>query len=76
MLVLLTIAWMDGGGMRAHRKVTKALSCSNRVKNIGNAYANLRLAFDAVPEGVALFDSEDCYLLWNRRYEELATFGS
>ncbi|MBO0757738.1 MAG: EAL domain-containing protein, partial [Bradyrhizobiaceae bacterium] len=27
-------------------------------------------------EGVALFDSEDCYLLWNRRYEELATFGS
>ena len=68
---------MDGGGMRASqtRKVFKGHSCANRVKNINDAYANLRLAFDAVPEGVALFDCEDCYLLWNRRYEELATFG-
>jgi diguanylate cyclase (GGDEF)-like protein/PAS domain S-box-containing protein len=68
---------MDGGGMTSHtRKVTKTLSCSNRMQNIGDAYANLRLAFDAVPEGVALFDAQDCYLLWNRRYEEFFTFGS
>jgi diguanylate cyclase (GGDEF)-like protein/PAS domain S-box-containing protein len=62
---------MDGGGMTAHtRKVSKAFYCANRTRNIGDAYANLRLAFDAVPEGVALFDSKDCYLLWNRRYED------
>jgi diguanylate cyclase (GGDEF)-like protein/PAS domain S-box-containing protein len=68
---------MDGGGMTSHtRKVTKAHPCANRMQNIGDAYANLRLAFDAVPEGVALFDPEDCYLLWNRRYEESFTFGS
>jgi diguanylate cyclase (GGDEF)-like protein/PAS domain S-box-containing protein len=69
---------MDGDGMRAsHRgKVIKTLSCANHVRIIGDAYANLRLAFDAVPEGVALFDSKDGYLLWNRRYEELFTFGS
>jgi diguanylate cyclase (GGDEF)-like protein/PAS domain S-box-containing protein len=69
---------MNGrGGMRAsqtRKALTKVLSCTNRAENITDAYANLRLAFDAVPEGVALFDCEDCYLLWNRRYEELFTF--
>ena len=40
-----------------------------------DAHARLLLAFDVVPEGLVLFDSEDRYVLWNRRYEELYTFG-
>src|SRR3984893_17841516 len=41
-----------------------------------DAHARLLLAFDVVPEGLVLFDSEDRHVLWNRRYEELYTFGS
>jgi diguanylate cyclase (GGDEF)-like protein/PAS domain S-box-containing protein len=43
-------------------------------QNASNAYTHLRMAFDAVPEGVVLFDPEDRYVLWNRRYEELYSF--
>lgn len=35
------------------------------------AHARLRDAFEVVPEGLALFDAEDRYVLWNRRYEEI-----
>ena len=28
-------------------------------------------AFDALPDGVALFDPEDRFLMWNRRYAEI-----
>ena len=28
-------------------------------------------AFDVVPEGIVLFDADDRYVLWNKRYEEL-----
>jgi PAS domain S-box-containing protein len=35
------------------------------------AHMRLREAFEVVPEGLALFDAEDRYVLWNRRYAEL-----
>ncbi|WP_207458879.1 ATP-binding protein [Azospirillum sp. SYSU D00513] len=37
------------------------------------ARSNLRLvgAIETIPEGVALFDAEDRFVLWNSRYEEL-----
>jgi diguanylate cyclase (GGDEF)-like protein/PAS domain S-box-containing protein len=56
--------------------LTNTPACADGVRDNGDAYARLRLAFDAVPEGVVLFDAEDRYLLWNRPYEELFTFGS
>jgi PAS domain-containing protein len=34
-------------------------------------YQLLANAIDAVPEGLALFDAEDRYILWNRRYAEI-----
>lgn len=33
--------------------------------------ARLRETFAAIPEGLALFDSEDRYVLWNRAYAEI-----
>ena len=30
-------------------------------------------AFEVVPEGVVLFDAEDRFVLWNKRYAELYT---
>lgn len=35
------------------------------------AHARLLDAFEVVPEGLALFDAEDRYVLWNRRYAQI-----
>jgi PAS domain S-box-containing protein len=35
------------------------------------ALARLRDALDAIPEGLALFDAQDRYVLWNSRYAEI-----
>jgi len=71
---------MNGRGRMRTTHSRKALAkehaCADPVADTNDAYANLRLAFDAVPEGVALFDHQDRYVLWNRRYEELYTFGT
>ncbi len=37
--------------------------------------SRLRDAIDAIPEGLALFDGEDRYLLWNKRYAEIYDMG-
>jgi PAS domain S-box-containing protein len=39
------------------------------------SHARLLEAFEVVPEGLALFDAENRYVLWNRRYEELYPGG-
>jgi diguanylate cyclase (GGDEF)-like protein/PAS domain S-box-containing protein len=61
---------------RVRKALPKARAYANCAENIDDAYACLRLAFDAVPEGVALLDSEDRYVLWNRRYAEFFTHES
>jgi diguanylate cyclase (GGDEF)-like protein/PAS domain S-box-containing protein len=38
--------------------------------------ARLRDAIDAIPEGLALFDAEDRYLFWNKRYAEIYDIGA
>ncbi|HET7888745.1 MAG TPA: EAL domain-containing protein [Bradyrhizobium sp.] len=35
------------------------------------AHARLREACDAIPEGFVLFDADDRYVMWNRRFAEL-----
>ena len=39
------------------------------------AHDRLREAFDVVPEGLVLFDADDRYVLWNRRYAEMYADG-
>jgi PAS domain S-box-containing protein len=77
--------FMDGGGwVSIHEEVTrqrkaevaleKALAESARAeKEATAAHARLRDAFGVVPEGLALFDAEDRYVMWNGRYAELYT---
>jgi len=41
------------------------------IEELERAQARLLDAFDLVPEGLAVFDAEDRYVLWNRPYAEI-----
>src|SRR4051812_5934303 len=41
------------------------------VEELEQSHARLRFAFDALPEGVAVFDGTDRLVLWNSRYEHM-----
>lgn len=72
----------DGGWVATHEDITKAwkaekelerahLHAERAEKEARAAHARLLAAFEVVPEGLALFDAEDRYVLWNKRYEQL-----
>jgi len=75
--------WLESGGwVSTHEDVTEqrkaeialgqALAEAERAgREAEAAHTRLREAFDVVPEGLALFDSEDRYIIWNTRYAEL-----
>lgn len=44
---------------------------SQMIEEVDRLHTRLRDAFDVVPEGLALFDEEDRFVLWNKRYAEL-----
>ena len=59
---------------KAEVALEKALAESARAeKEATAAHARLRDAFEVVPGGLALFDAEDRYVMWNRPYAELYT---
>jgi PAS domain S-box-containing protein len=71
----------EGGMVSTHNDVTqmrrgaealsKALSQTELAEQEARAvHARLRAALEVVPEGVALFDADDRYVLWNQRYGE------
>jgi len=41
------------------------------IDELGQAHQQLVDAFEVVPEGLALFDADDCYVMWNKRYAEI-----
>ncbi len=45
-------------------------SLSLMIEELGNVHQRLVDAFDVFPEGVALFDPQDRYVMWNPRYAE------
>lgn len=56
----------------AEAALKRAVAESERAEREATAaHTRLREAFEVVPEGLALFDAEDRYVLWNRRYAEL-----
>jgi PAS domain S-box-containing protein len=76
------IALADGGFVSTHNEITQerraaealsaALAKAGQVEREARAaHARLRDAFEVIPEGIALFDAQDRYVLWNRRYAEL-----
>src|SRR5438445_11769839 len=46
-------------------------SIATMVEELGDVHQRLVDAFDVFPEGVALFDAQDRYVMWNRRYAEI-----
>jgi PAS domain S-box-containing protein len=46
-------------------------SISLMIEELDRVNRRLLDAFDVVPEGLVLFDAEDRYVLWNKRYAEL-----
>jgi PAS domain S-box-containing protein len=72
----------EGGMVSTHNDVTpmrrgaealsKALSQAEHAEQEARAaHARLRAALEVVPEGVALFDANDRYVLWNRSYADI-----
>ncbi|MBX5000817.1 PAS domain-containing protein [Rhizobium lentis] len=62
----ITQAWL------AERALAKAHAQAERAEQEARAaHARLLAAFEVVPEGLVLFDAEDRFVLWNRRYEQL-----
>lgn len=57
---------------RAERALTEAKANAERAERAARAaHATLLDALDVVPEGLAILDADDRYVLWNRRYAEL-----
>jgi diguanylate cyclase (GGDEF)-like protein/PAS domain S-box-containing protein len=60
----------------ARREAEKALAAARSQaeraeREARAAHQRLREALECVPEAIALFDAEDRYVLWNRRYEQV-----
>jgi PAS domain S-box-containing protein len=58
----------DGGLITIYADITKRIQAENDARA---AHERLRDALEVVPEGLALFDADDRYVLWNRRYAEI-----
>jgi diguanylate cyclase (GGDEF)-like protein/PAS domain S-box-containing protein len=41
------------------------------IEELGEVHQRLVDAFETIPEGIALFDANDCFVMWNRRYAEM-----
>ena len=65
----------DGGWVATIEDVTELrrarAAAEGAAREAQSAHARLLGALDAMPEGVALFDAEDRYVLWNQRYAEI-----
>jgi PAS domain S-box-containing protein len=79
---IVTQPMTGGGWVSTHDDITEARKAEDAVakaraeaeraeREARAAHARLLEAFDVVPEGLALFDHEDRFVLWNRRYMEL-----
>ncbi len=62
---LVSAAYAGADRRRADRSIELMIA------EVRASQKRLREALDVVPEGFALFDAEDRYVLWNKRYEEI-----
>lgn len=51
-------------------------SLSLMIQELGEVHQRLVDAFEVIPEGIALFDAQDRYVMWNRRYAEMYAANS
>ena len=57
---------------QSERALTEAKSAAERAETASrSAHARLIDALDVVPEGIAILDSDDRYVLWNRRWKSV-----
>lgn len=63
--------------LHAEAARAKALAETERAKRQAIAtHTRLQEAFEVVPEGLALFDADDRYVMWNSRYAEFYALSS
>jgi diguanylate cyclase (GGDEF)-like protein/PAS domain S-box-containing protein len=67
-LAELVVAAYEKAERKRRRSGHMLLRMNRALKHIN---ARLVDAFEAIPEGLALFDSDDRYVVWNRRYADL-----
>jgi len=58
----------DGGWISTHEDISERIAAEHQAKIAHDRMAD---AFEVIPEGLALFDQDDRYVAWNRRYAEL-----
>ncbi|MGP0090271.1 MAG: PAS-domain containing protein [Xanthobacteraceae bacterium] len=72
-----------GGWVATHEDITSRQNAEKALRearleaeaaeqHARSAHARLLDAFEVVPEGLVLFDADDRYVLWNRRYAEMS----
>ena len=64
---LVIAAYEDGD--RDRRRTDRSMALV--IEELGDVHQRLIDAFEVIPEGIALFDADDRYVLWNRRYAEM-----
>lgn len=62
---------VDENARRARELTALAVTLTEAEEAAQSAHRRVREAIEAMPEGVAIFDAEDRYVLWNRRYAEI-----
>lgn len=72
----------EGGWVSTHEDVTEAWLAERSLaeahaqagraeQEAREAHSRLLAAFEVVPEGLALFDADDRFVIWNKRYDQL-----
>jgi len=60
------------GTKRANDRLMEAIADAERAEYATrNAHVRLREACEVIPEGFVLFDADDRYVMWNRRYAQI-----
>jgi diguanylate cyclase (GGDEF)-like protein/PAS domain S-box-containing protein len=69
---LFGIYHFASGTKNVNVRLREAISAAERAEYSARAaHARLREACDVIPEGFVLFDADDRYVMWNRRFAEL-----
>jgi diguanylate cyclase (GGDEF)-like protein/PAS domain S-box-containing protein len=68
-------ALLSDRGKREEALVAARAEAERAEQHARETHARLAAAIESLPQGIVIFDAEDRYLLWNRRYAEFYATG-